>query len=302
MEIFGCEMDIIKYINEYDRKDYESILANDTRWEIFYNFSEMRKSILNWYDFKSDAKLLEIGGEYGALTGLFCENVKHVVCYESSELHCDAIKKRYSDIDNLEVTNDFEKALNGQYDYIVIIGGLERSVAGKGEEAEYVDFLKKIGNSLCEEGTLLLAVENRLGVKYFCGYKERYTNVPFAGINGYNCLTNGYTFSRAEIRNIIEKAKIGEYRFYYPLPDYKLTQLVYTDDNLPNNSIRDKVINYYVDKSTLVSCEDNLYDDIIANNALPFMANSFLIEISKNNTLSNVSYAALSTDRKKAKL
>lgn len=297
MQLTACEHDIIEYINNYSVTDYETILAKDNRWEVFYNFSEMRKSILNWYDFNPNATVLEIGGEFGALTGLFCEKCSYVTTYEENQEKCNAIKKRYEGVDILEVTNNLDYAFSKKYNYIVLIGGLERLVSGKGKKDEYVNFLRRINEALCDDGVLLLAVENRYGVKYFCGYRERYTGIPFAGINGYDCDSKGYTFSRAEIEKTINQADIGKCKFFYPLPDYKLTQVVYSDDNLPKNSIRDKVISYYVDKSTLISCEDNLYDDIIENNVLPFMANSFLVEVSKNGKLSDVSYAALSTDR-----
>lgn len=300
MNLTECEKDIAKYIDNNEESDYADILANDTRWEVFYHFCEMRKSILNWYGFKEDSKLLEIGGEFGALTGLFCERCKEVVCVELNEEKSAAIKKRHSKYQSLMVITDLGNALVDKYDYIVLIGGLERVVEGKGTREDYAHFLEKIGKSLKFDGKLLIAVENRLGMKYFCGYRERYSGIPFAGINGNEVACNGYTFSKAEFEDILNRAGLDKYKFFYPLPDYKLTQLIYTDDNLPSNSIRDKVINYYVDKSTLISCEDNMYDDIIENGMLPFMANSFLVEVSLNDEFSKASYVALSTDRIKS--
>jgi phosphorylcholine metabolism protein LicD len=81
------------------------------------------------------------------------------------------------------------------------------------------------------------------------------------------------------------------------LPDYKVTQLVYSDNHLPAKNLKERLIPYYKRSDTLVAYENELYDDIISNQVFPFFSNSFFIEVSKSGEFCDVEYAAISTDR-----
>lgn len=59
-------------------------------------------------------------------------------------------------------------------------------------------------------------------------------------------------------------------KFYYPLPDYKLPQLIYTDDFLPEKNLKERLIPYYSRNDTLVAVESELYDEIFGNQVFPF--------------------------------
>jgi 16S rRNA A1518/A1519 N6-dimethyltransferase RsmA/KsgA/DIM1 with predicted DNA glycosylase/AP lyase activity len=65
--------------------DLEEFLTHENKYEYLYNLSSIRRNILDWFDFDEDARLLEIGAECGALTGLFCERVKEVIAIEEDE-------------------------------------------------------------------------------------------------------------------------------------------------------------------------------------------------------------------------
>lgn len=64
---------ILEAIQSNQKEDYSGVLEKNHSWWIFYHLSDMRTSLLNWYDFKPGTELLEIGGDFGALTGLFCD-------------------------------------------------------------------------------------------------------------------------------------------------------------------------------------------------------------------------------------
>jgi hypothetical protein len=140
-------------------------------------------------------------------------------------------------------------------------------------------------------------VENRYGLKYFCGTPDPHTGVPFAGINRYPHGSIGYSFSRQELIRIIERAELQHYKFYYPLPDYKLPQLIYSQEYIPQTSIRERVIPYYLNQATLIASELEIYDDIIDNQVFEFFSNSFLVECANAPEFCDVVYAAVSTDR-----
>lgn len=285
------------YIDSSINNNYDNILRVDGRWSTFYNLSEMRQSILNWYEFDTNSDLLEIGGGMGALTGLFCEKCSHVTTIESSKLRAEAIYSRYIDKDNLDIfvgdlsNIKFEK----KFDYITVIGELNNQMSIlKQKPSEFLNVLK---NLLKPNGKLLLAIENRFGIKYWCGSKEENTEIPFEGINGYPSVENSKTFSKKELESIIHQSGFRHLKFYYPMPDYKLPQIIYSENYLPKTDVKSRLLPYYVDKTTLLASEMALYEEIIENNVFEFFSNSFLVECGFNNEFCSVNYAAVTTDR-----
>lgn len=49
--------------------DVDRIIREDKRWPVLYHFSPIRQNIVEWYPFKKDASVLEIGAGCGAITG-----------------------------------------------------------------------------------------------------------------------------------------------------------------------------------------------------------------------------------------
>lgn len=287
------DLKIKNYIRNNKSEDFDEILIKDNNFEVFLNFSKTRQSILNWYDFKEGADLLEIGGEFGALTGMLCEKCKSVTCIESDTLRTASILKRYENRNNLEVFNNIENIihLNKKYDYIVLIGTIELI-----ENIE--EYLKKIKVLLKSEGTILIATENRLGLKYFCGASYPTLENPFDGINK-RFKNNGRTlYTKSELENIIKNSGLTINKFYYPVPDYKFAQEIYSDTYLPKGALRERIMPYYLNSKSLIADEMSLYDDIIENNVFEVFANSFLIECREIDIKCKIDYVAVSTDRK----
>lgn len=287
------DLKIKSYIRNNKSEDFDEILIKDNDFEVFFNFSKTRQSILNWYDFKESADLLEIGGGFGAITGMLCEKCKYVTCIESDKIRMESILKRYENRNNLEVFNNIENIihLNKKYDYIVLIGTIELI-----ENIE--EYLKKIKILLKTEGTILIATENRLGLKYFCGASYPTLDNPFDVINK-RFKKNGRTLhTKFELENIIKNSGLKINKFYYPVPDYKFTQEIYSDTYLPKGSLKERVMPYYLNSKSLIADEMALYDDIIENNVFEVFANSFLIECREIDVECKIDYAAISTDRK----
>ncbi|MDQ0555191.1 2-polyprenyl-3-methyl-5-hydroxy-6-metoxy-1,4-benzoquinol methylase [Paeniclostridium ghonii] len=285
---------IKNYINNNNKsEDFDEILIKDNNFEVFLNFSKTRQSILNWYDFKEDADLLEIGGEFGALTGMLCEKCKSVTCIERDKLRAESILKRYENRNNLELFNSVENIINfnKKYDYIVLIGTIELI-----ENIE--EYLKKIKGLLKSEGAILIATENRLGLKYFCGASYPTLENPFDGINK-RFKKNGRTlYTKSELENIIKSSGLKINKFYYPVPDYKFAQEIYSDTYLPKGALKERIMPYYLNSKSLIADEMYLYDDIIENNVFEVFANSFLIECREIDAECKIDYIAVSTDRK----
>lgn len=294
------EKEILNLIESEEREYYDNLIGEEASADVFLNLTRMRNSLLNWYDFSEGAEILEIGSGYGALTGVLCEKGGHVTAVENNLLHARMIHKRYQKRKNLDIfVQPVEEVIKGRkFDYIVVEGFLELLADGRMNPSRvYEEFLGKLKGALKESGVLLFTAENRYGLKYFCGEPDPYTQISFNGINGCPGGSRAYLFNRQELVDLVEAAGFSCYRFYYPLPDHKLTQAVYSDEYMPKGSIRDRVIPYYLHPEALVAAEDNLYDDLIHNHVLGFFANSFLVECRMKQAENYPVFAAVSTDR-----
>lgn len=286
------EQDIYQYIMQNKDGYYDDILAKESRWKIFYHLSEMRTSILNWYDFKKDASVLEIGAGFGAITGMLCRRARRVIAVEKSAMRAEAIRARYCNYTNLVVYTDNVEALEleEKFDYIFFLGACCDGAEGVQPEKQLENNIHLARKWLKETGILLLAVENYNGAKYQCGYPR-----PLLGsINENGCEAMA---TKAQLQKMVEKAGFTHIKFYYPFPDYKLTQEVYSDEKFPEGSVRDRVLTYYVLPDRLTGNEYRLYEKEIAEGDIREICNSYLVECSDAVLHSDADYIAISTDR-----
>lgn len=290
---------ILEYINSAGKDYYDEEIADDPRFPIWYQLSSLRTGLFSWYPFRAHAQVLEIGAGFGALTGLLCERCEGVTATERFAHRAEAIAKRWSEKENLDVYAGewSELSFGKKFDYIILTGILERAGGGARERGLYAGYLKKAAGLLKEDGLLLLAADNRMGLRYFCGEKESHGGQAFEGIRQYPRGIRGYSFSREELKEIVKLTGFPYSRFFYPLPDYKLPQLIYSDRCLPGANLKERLIPYHVDSHTLVAAEQDLYQDVIENGVFPFFANSFLLECGRKENVSSAIYAAVSTDR-----
>ena len=285
---FYCDGDVEKtildYMDKYEEKDYEKIFETDISWPVFYHLTPIRQNILNWYPFKKDASVLEIGGGMGAITGVLCDKVGKVVSVELSKQRASAIAKRHKNRDNLEVIvgnlNDIK--FEEKFDYITLIGVFEYAASFTKDEKPYNKFLENIKKLLKPDGKILIAIENKFGMKYFAGAPEDHTGIMFDSITGYKNNFNVKTFGKEEITSILNEAGLSQNNFYYPLPDYKLPNVIFSDNMLPNEKNINTYLPYYYEHSNILFDEIQAYREIIKENKTHFglFSNSFFIECS----------------------
>ena len=156
---------------------------------------EFKKNIISWYPINEKDKVLQIGKDEKIFNELKTKT-NNVILTE--------------DIDNLEIKNEF--------DYITLIGILDDAT-----ESKILNILEKSKKMLNKNGKILIAMENKFAMKYWTGQKADDTSNPFETI------LNSKFISLYRIKNILNSLKL-KYKFYYPLPDYKYTNVIYTDE------------------------------------------------------------------------
>ncbi len=279
------EKDVISYLKEYGETGFQEVFKKDIRWPVYYHITPLRKNILKWYNFKENAEVLEIGAGMGAITNILCEKATHVTAVELSKQRASAIIERCQNKDNLELIlgnfNDIK--FDKKFDYITLIGVLEYAPLYTNSNNPFKSFLDYIKTLLKEDGKLLIAIENQLGLKYFTGAPEDHTGKIFDGIMGYENKNGIRTFGKKELTNILENSGFNYTKFYYPLPDYKLPTKIFSDEYMPTEEIISEYSPYVSnDNLGVLFDEKKVFCEIIKNGMFQDMANSFFVEASGN--------------------
>lgn len=277
------------------------ILHGRNEWPILYHLSDIRENVIEWYPIKKNDDILEIGSGCGAITGILSQKSKSVTCVELSEKRSMINAERNKDKKNIRIIlgnfQDVEPTL-GKFDIITLIGVLEYAKLYIKSENPYVEMLSIVRNHLKENGKLIIAIENKMGLKYINGAPEDHMGQPFAGINDYISGDEVRTFSSKEIDKMLNEAGYRNHKFYYPVPDYKLPYAIYSSEYMPRpGNLRTYKTNY--DKIRLYNFFEDIMNDQISNDGmLNYMANSFII-VAGNTVECDVLFSKYSKERKR---
>jgi len=258
---------------------------------IYEHISDWRETLLEWYPFKQGTKILEVGTGFGALTGVLLDKADRVVSLEIKKSRSEIIKERYKDSTKLEVLNinfcyyDTDE----KYDYIVIhdIFGYVKNYHDI--HNGYVNMLRKLSNLLSDDGVILIATENQLGIKYFSGSIEEYSNKFYTGLNNFDGYNYIRTFTKSEYIKMIQEAGFKYYKIYYPFPDCVFPTEIFTDKILNYIYYGDKIYDATMPKFVFFN-EQRLLRTLQNEGLVTAFANAYLFEISTTNNLSNVLY------------
>lgn len=297
----AIEDEMLKIARDYAPEEFNHVIRERESWPILYHFSHIRENILSWLPFTGEEKVLEIGSGCGAVTGALCDKVKEVTCIELSMKRSKINAYRHRKQDNLKIIvgnfQEIEKNLTEKYDYITLIGVFEYGEAYIQSQDPYVDFLKIISRHLKPDGKIVLAIENRLGLKYWAGCTEDHFGTLFEGLEGYPRTSGVKTFTKKEFVEILQKAGDLKAAWYYPFPDYKFPMTVYSDKHLPARGELNRT-EYNFDRFRLQMFQESpVYDTLLENDLYPQFANSFLLLIGKEQSEMKTVYAKFSNER-----
>lgn len=275
------EDELLQIVKECD--DYDEIVARTNDFSIFYHLSKERECIVAPMDIGRDDVVLEIGAGCGAITGALAGCAAQVDCIELSPRRAliNAYKNHTCDNVEIFVGNYQDVMLTKKYDVITLIGVFEYAVQYFHTCSPYEDFLLDVLGKLKKNGRLYIAIENRLGGKYFSGCVEDHAGIMYEGITGYPKYTNAKTFSYYEWLELLAKCGVDNYRFMYPYPDYKFPRQIFSDTFLPDKETFKMASSNYVGKRANVFQESAFFKSLVLKHEFKIFANSYLLCITK---------------------
>lgn len=292
------EDEILEIVKRCAPIEYRREIEERKSWPILYHLSPLRENIVEWLPIGKKDKVLEVGSGCGAITGALARKAGSVTCVDLSGKRSMINAYRHAECDNVTIHvgnfKDIEPELPGDFDYICLIGVFEYGQAYIGGKTPFEDFLNILLPHLGENGRIVIAIENKYGLKYFAGCKEDHLGTWFAGIENYSSGGGVRTFSRRGLEKIFRNCHVKEAHFYYPYPDYKFMTTLYSDAYLPGKGeLSNNYRNYDRDRMLLFD-EKCAYDGLVEDGMFPLFANSFCAVIGAP---IDVKYTKYSNDR-----
>lgn len=266
-----------------NERGYEYTHESYGDWAVMYHLCRQRENIVEPMILNKTDEILEIGAGMGAVTGAFARKCAHVDCIELSKRRSLVNAYRHKEMDNIEifVGNFQDIPIKKQYDVITLIGVLEYAYHYIDDPKPYENFLRIIADCLKPNGLLYVAIENKIGMKYFAGYHEDHIGTPFFGIEGYHKSDKVKTFSKSQLETLLLNNGFLSTYFYYPFPDYKLPTVIYSDDVIEDIEIEFPEQSNY-DMPVLKNFNMNkAFSSLRGARERKVLANSFLVEAVK---------------------
>ena len=251
--------EILALLDKYGA-DLKRALRENKKLEYLYALAPLRENLLEWYEFRKGGRLLQVGADFGALTGLYLRRTRNVTVLDESEESLEVVRRRYQGEPGLRLectslaSYSKEQENSGCFDYVVLIGSLK---AGEGLGAQ-MEAAKRL---LAPGGTLILAACNQFGLKYFAGAQRD---------------------PAAVTKKKLEELLAGG-SFYYPMPDYKLPSVIYSEGYLPKKGDLTGMPALYDYPEYSLMDVGAAYDAACEDGQFENFANSFLVIWSAHN-------------------
>lgn len=181
-----------------------------------------------------------------------------------------------------------------KYDYIIVRDSWETL-------NEPVSFFADIRKHLNDTGKILIMANNRLGIRYFCGDKDKYTGTVGDCLEAYHDIpaqaVEGRMYSQAEMREILESSGYDCLRFFSVMTDMDNPAMVISENYSPNEDLTNRLIPTYNSPDTIYADERYLYKHLMDNGMFHQMANAYLIEYAADGDLSDILHVTSSLER-----
>lgn len=202
-----------------------------SEWPVRYHLCPERANLLRHLDFEG-LDVVELGAGMGAVSRLLAERSKSLTVVEGTQSRFSVLSSRLRDLKNWSGhVGNLDAVAPDPKDVVCVVGVLEYSELYLKPPADFHGgpfdwFLQLTKRWMREDGVLILAIENALGMKYWAGAPEDHTDRLFDGICGYSNQPTPRTFSLKELLALLERAGFAAIEQYFPFPDYKVPTTV----------------------------------------------------------------------------
>jgi SAM-dependent methyltransferase len=262
-------------------------------WPSCYHLSPERSNLLRTLGIDRNSHVLELGCGCGAITRYLGEHAGKVTAVEGSPTRARIARLRCRDLDNVDViaTNFDNISFADPFDIVTLIGVLEyASIFWRRDGDPFEGVLKLAAQNLTHNGMLVIAIENKLGIKYLSGCTEDHLPRHFIGVEGYPDGFGPRTFGRSELQDLVSRSGFVEFDLLLPFPDYKIpSTLINSRFTTPRECREFNLVDWCRQPFQDYTQErENLFSDTLAlssmaeNGLLADCANSFLLIASKS--------------------
>lgn len=264
---------------------------------------EIQKNLLNWYPFQKSQKVLYIGNFISAQINLLEQlSWDEITKAKINDAYMDILQEREVDLSIMDIheLNEEQFAhIESTYDIILCIAYLELLP----NPQELLSLLTKM---ITPKGHLLLGMNNRLGIRYFCGDRDPYTDRNFDSIEDYKRAYlkqedafHGRCYCKDELRTLLENAGWKQTKFYSVFSDLQHPSMLVAENYKIHADELYSIIPCYNNPDTLFLEEENLYPTLIKENLLHKMANAFFIDCTMDGVFSDILLIKTAMDSKK---
>ncbi len=271
------------FLSTDDRSSASDFLASHiTDWPSRYHLDRRRTNILRPINFDKSMRVLDVGAGTGVMSRYAAERGAEVVALEGDSMRAELASLRCEGL-NVDVrcgsVNDFDDSEG--FDLILVIGVLEYAT---NHPAGSAGFLKKLSQLLNPDGSIVIAIENQMGLAYWMGANEDHLNEPWVGLEGYVSTSSVKTFSKPVLSSLLTDAGFKHQNWLYPFPDYKLPLTILSDRAYMENDrvdLIDQLVGSPVDRSRsgVLPFFDTraLHRQVVDSDMGQDMSNSFLV-------------------------
>jgi O-antigen biosynthesis protein len=207
-------------------------------WATLYHLSHQRADLFRPLRVAPGTTVLDVGAGTGTAARALGERGARVLALEGTMARAQTAAARCEDLPEVEVVCGALDDLEGdeRFDLVLLIGVLEYAGAAIGGGGGAPAMLERARQLLAPGGSVVVAIENQLGLKYLLGAAEDHHGRPWAGIDDYPGPPDVRTWTRVELAGMLHHAGFVHQRWMAPFPDYKLPSLVldeslYTQDD-----------------------------------------------------------------------
>lgn len=275
--------DILDLMQEYgsDPAGLRRILESQTAPEVLMALSPIRENLVEWIAIGKEERVLQLGSGYGALTGVLARKAKEVLVVDPRVENLEVNRIRHQDMTNIRYQEGEDKDLEGQsFDWVFLIGpetneavfGISRAKDNWDRQEEQritvIEKIRRAAGLTCPGGHMVLAFPNTHSMRVWSGDKPD---------------TEELTVALSELTAIVDSLKGKKREIYYPLPDYKLPSMIYSDAYPPVKGEIPAMFAAYEKPRHRLFSEDAAYSTLCEAGGFAPFANSFLLLWEKGN-------------------